>query len=211
MAILHRAELHPSKLDLISPWLNDQPWAYDSAEPWERVAAYRFDDPAGEVGVETMILRAGDGPELQVPLTYRGAPLAGAEAWLIGTSEHSVLGTRWFYDAVGDPVYAQVLAQAILAGGREADLFFETQGVLEPTPGSAEVRGSGSEAIDDLAVHPVETTTQGAVTTITTPAFELLLVRELGTGLPTRVLQTLTGTWETQPESVLLAAVADRA
>jgi hypothetical protein len=210
MAILHKAELHPSKLDLISPWLSNQPWAYDSAEPWERVAAYRFDDPAGEVGVETMILRAGDGPEVHVPLTYRGAPLEGAEAWLLGTSEHSVLGTRWFYDAAGDPVYAQVLAQAILGGGREADLFYETDAGKESVPGTAEVRGSGSEPTDDIHADPVEATTSGAVSTITTPAFELLLVREIGTALPARVRQTLTGTWDSQPQPVLLAAVADR-
>jgi hypothetical protein len=157
-----------------------------------------------------MILRAGDKGELHVPLTYRGAPLEGAEAWLLGTSEHSVLGTRWFYDAAGDPVYAQVLAQAILGGGQEADLFYETDTGRESIPGTAEVRGSGSEPIDDIHADPVETTTSGAVTTITTPAFELLLVREIGTGLPTRVRQSLTGTWDGQSESVLLAAVADR-
>jgi hypothetical protein len=43
------------------------------------VSAYRFDDPAGEVGIETLLVRRGAGPVLQVPLTYRGAPLAGAE------------------------------------------------------------------------------------------------------------------------------------
>ena len=37
-------------------------------------------------------------------MTYRGAPLAGAEEALIGTSEHGVLGTRWIYDAAHDPV-----------------------------------------------------------------------------------------------------------
>ena len=39
-----------------------------------------------------------------VPVTYRGAPLAGAEAALLGTSEHGVLGRRWIYDAAQDPV-----------------------------------------------------------------------------------------------------------
>ncbi|WP_157156683.1 hypothetical protein [Diaminobutyricimonas sp. LJ205] len=211
MAILHKAEIHPSKLDLISAWLRKQPWAYDATEPWERTAAYRFDDPAGEVGVETMLVRAGDGAELQVPLTYRGAPLEGADAWLLGTAEHSVLGTRWFYDAAGDPVYAQVLAQAILGGGREAEVFYETDAGRESVPGSAEVRGSGSAPIDGIQADPVEAATSGAVTTIATPSFELLLVREIGVALPARVRQTLTGTWDTQPEPVLLAAIADRA
>jgi hypothetical protein len=47
---------------------------------------------------------------------YRGAALEGVpgEA-LIGTSEHGVLGTRWIYDGVHDPV---VMAQvrALLRG-----------------------------------------------------------------------------------------------
>jgi len=33
-----------------------------------------------------------------VPLTYRGAPLDGAEDALVGTTEHGVLGRRWVYD-----------------------------------------------------------------------------------------------------------------
>ena len=40
-----------------------------------------------------------------MPVTYRDAPLPGADAWLIGTMDHSVLGKRWVYDGVGDPVY----------------------------------------------------------------------------------------------------------
>ena len=51
-----------------------------------------------------------------VPMGYRGAVLEDvpAEA-LIGTSEHGVLGTRWIYDGVHDPV---VMAQlrALLRG-----------------------------------------------------------------------------------------------
>lgn len=51
-----------------------------------------------------------------VPLSYRGEPLEGApgEA-LIGTSEHGVLGTRWVYDGVHDPVVTAQL-RALLRG-----------------------------------------------------------------------------------------------
>ena len=35
-------------------------------------------------------------------MTYRGS--AVAEGALIATAEHSVLGTRWIYDATTDPV-----------------------------------------------------------------------------------------------------------
>src|SRR5690554_2036771 len=119
MAILHRAQLTPSKLELIAPWLEKQDWAQPSEGEPERVATYRFDDPEGEVGVETFILKTSSGTELHAPFTYRGAPLPGAEQHLIGTMDHSVLGPRWMYDATGDPVYAQTLATTILTGGTE--------------------------------------------------------------------------------------------
>lgn len=46
-----------------------------------------------------------------VPMTYRGAPLDGAEHARIGRSEHRVLGTRWIYDGEHDPVlHAQLVA-----------------------------------------------------------------------------------------------------
>lgn len=57
-------------------------------------ASFRYDDPEGEVGIETLIVRVADGELLHVPVTYRGAPLEGAEPWLMGTMEHSVLGSR---------------------------------------------------------------------------------------------------------------------
>src|SRR5215218_7739419 len=100
MALLHRAEITPTKLELLDAWLPTRAWYRGPADPGlAKVGAFRFDDPAGEVGIETLLVQAGDGPVLQVPLTYRAAPLAGAEPWLIGTTEHSVLGRRWVYDA----------------------------------------------------------------------------------------------------------------
>ncbi|MFV2173508.1 hypothetical protein ACFHW2_25100 [Actinomadura sp. LOL_016] len=46
-----------------------------------------------------------------MPLTYRGAPLDGAEHALVGTMEHGVLGRRWVYDGCHDPMMvAQLLA-----------------------------------------------------------------------------------------------------
>jgi hypothetical protein len=91
------------------------------------VAGFRFDDPAGEVGIETMLVSADGEIVYQVPLSYRGAPLPDRDAWLIGTSEHSVLGRRWIYDACGDPVYAAALAGVILAGTGQAEELVESQ------------------------------------------------------------------------------------
>ena len=45
-----------------------------------------------------MLVSDADGTTYVVPMTYRGAPLAGADEALIGTSEHGVLGRRWIYD-----------------------------------------------------------------------------------------------------------------
>ena len=143
MALLHRAELRPSKIELIAQWAPTQPWFDGEVAGLTSVGAFRFDDPEGEVGVETLLVRAGDGPVLQVPLTYRGAPLPGGERSLIATMEHSVLGTRWVYDAVGDPVYLATTAVAALTGGRQADLYVDDAGTPVRREPTALVTGSG--------------------------------------------------------------------
>ena len=68
MALIHRATLVPSKLEAIVAWIPTQLWALD-IDGLEAVGAYRYDDPAGEVGVETHLLRSASGTVLQVPLT----------------------------------------------------------------------------------------------------------------------------------------------
>ncbi|EEP70210.1 hypothetical protein MCAG_00537 [Micromonospora sp. ATCC 39149] len=50
MVLLHRAEIRPTKLELLSAWLPGRPWFQGEVDAGvERVAAYRFDDPAGQV------------------------------------------------------------------------------------------------------------------------------------------------------------------
>src|SRR5690349_11669168 len=143
MALLHRATIRPTKAELLADWVPAQPWG----EPtFELVGAYRFDDPAGQVGIETHVLSTADGHLLQVPLTYRDAPLAGADPFLICTMEHSVLGQRWIYDATGDPVYAAVLASVLLAGVAQAEELVE--GADAPREPSVRVTGSGSASAD---------------------------------------------------------------
>ena len=75
MALLHRAQLSPSKLEVVGDLLASRAWFRGGT--LQAVGAYRFDDPEGEVGIETHLVRADDGPVLQVPLTYRAAPLPG--------------------------------------------------------------------------------------------------------------------------------------
>jgi hypothetical protein len=124
MATIHRTTMVPGKLDLLGDWLPRQPWYRDTGRPaaLTRAGGFRLDDPAGEVGIEFVFVTDGtDGQETtyHVPLAYRGAPLPDAEAGLIGTSEHGVLGRRWIYDGAHDPVaVGQVLA--LLSGEAEA-------------------------------------------------------------------------------------------
>ncbi|KRE38590.1 aminoglycoside phosphotransferase [Janibacter sp. Soil728] len=117
MATIHRAELQPSKLELLTEWMGEQRWFVGTARPrLRKLDAWRLDDPQGEVGIETLVVldEASTTPVVyQVPLTYRGAPLEGAEAALVGEMEHSVLGPRWVYDAPHDRVYVTQLLELL--------------------------------------------------------------------------------------------------
>jgi hypothetical protein len=123
MAIIHNTTMSPGKLELLTTWLPDQPWyRHRGREPeLARAGGFRLDDPAGEVGIEFMVVTDGSGHETtayQLPLTYRASSLAGADGGLIGTAEHGVLGRRWIYDGVHDPV---LLAQLVALIQGEAE------------------------------------------------------------------------------------------
>jgi Maltokinase N-terminal cap domain len=112
MAIVHNTTMSPTKMELLTAWLPAQPWFPGSGREPElaKVGGFRLDDPTGEVGIEFMLV--ADGPVVyQVPMTYHGRELPGADGRLIGTSEHGVLGRRWIYDGIRDPVLvAQLVA-----------------------------------------------------------------------------------------------------
>jgi hypothetical protein len=213
MAHLYRADLTPTKLELIAGWAPRQPWFVgDAGAEFTNVSAYRFDDPEGEVGIETILIRAGDGSLFQMPLTYRDAPLVGAERWLIGTTQHSVLGKRWVYDAVGDPAYIAAVATAVLTGGREAEQWIETDGELVFREPTAVVSGSGSSDMAVIAatdVGAVTTRDEEGATVVEAGGVRLVVVRvpTVGDGLtsaaPTSAA-TLIGTWIDQPEPTIL-------
>lgn len=178
MALIHRATLSPTKAELVAAWLPAQPWFDRAVTELKPIAAYRFDDPAGEVGIESHLFEV-DGELVHVPLTYRGAPLPEAEPWLLGTMEHSVLGTRWAYDAVGDPVYRAEVSRVIREADSQARVMVETaDGVVEREPWLL-VRGSGD----------------GAGSTV-------VVVRRPGT--EQRATGALTGTWPGQDTPVTL-------
>jgi hypothetical protein len=114
MSVIHRTTLTPGKLELLSAWLPLQPWYRGGPPTLVKCGGFRLDDPAGAVGIEFMLVADTSGDVLavyHVPLTYRGAPLAGADDAFVGTMEHGVLGRRWVYDATRDPVMtAQLIA-----------------------------------------------------------------------------------------------------
>jgi Maltokinase N-terminal cap domain len=204
MALLHRADLVPSKLELLNVWLPARDWFRGPAgAEVSRVAAARLDDPDGEVGVEVLLVSAGDGPIYHTPLTYRAAPLPDAEAWLLGTAEHSVLGTRWIYDACGDPVYARVLADAIISGGHEADEYFEdADGHREHREPAMRLQGSGIE--DGPMPKTLVESVGGALTRITMDTVTLDVVRVPDASV-TADGATLTGSWPADGRPFVLA------
>jgi hypothetical protein len=201
VAVIHRAQITPTKAELITDWLPSQAWSRGAPAPLELLGAYRFDDPAGEVGIETHLVRTGRVDVLQVPLTYRGAPLDGAERHLVGTMEHTHLGRRWVYDACGDPVYVAVLAATIRTGGREAELWVETDGAPVQREATTRVLGSGTPGADVRAFGGVSPADGPGTTTVG----ELVVLRIVGQAASPDGAETLTGTWPGRDEPALLA------
>jgi len=179
MATVYETTLVPSKLDLLATWLPTRAWytGAGGAPHLEKVGGFRLDDPEGEVGIEFMAATdtAGDRPRTyHVPMTYRGAPLDGAEEALIGTTEHGVLGTRWVYDGTRDPVLVERLC-ALLLGRAEPQAQSQSD-----TPNPAVTR---SFAMAAAALEPVEVGDGPGGTDI--------LVRADGGAVTVRVLRAL--------------------
>jgi hypothetical protein len=68
-----------------------------------------------EVDIEFMVVTDGPRGEFThlVPMAHRGNAVPTAAGWLIGTSEHGVLGRRCICDGPGDPVLAAQLVALI--------------------------------------------------------------------------------------------------
>lgn len=207
MAIIHPAELRPSKLEVVGTFLPAQPWYDGPSDPQPvAVGAYRFDDPAGQVGIETHLIRVGEGPILQVALTYRGEPLPGAADWLIATMEHSVLGRRWVYDACRDPVYPCALAAVILGGGAQAEELVAVDGRWQSRPPSVTVSATGSPVVELPPVGDLSVSIDGAVTVITADDLRLRVHHVLDASAAVPAGPTLTGVWLGQRQPVALAS-----
>ena len=121
MAKIHPgATLTPHFRDFLPAWIANQPWYLAAGVPrvpsLVLVGAFRLEDPAGAVGIETHWLSDGTAIN-QVPMTYRDAPLDDAERGLIATAEHSVLGRRWIYDGPADPVWIGQMLRLVATEG----------------------------------------------------------------------------------------------
>lgn len=203
MALLHAAQLSPRKAEVVGSWLRAQPWAPDETEDLRILGAYRFDDPDGAVGLETFLVRTA-GRTLQVALTYRDAPLAGAEDHLAGQMEHSVLGTRWAYDGAGDPAYLRMLAAATLTGVGQGVEVVRREGRDVVRPPGVRLSGGGwrGESCPVDGFGPP--TTQDGWTTVTNGTLELRLAREPHL-TEVELGWTLEGTWDGQETPLVLA------
>jgi hypothetical protein len=153
------ATLTPPFRDFLPPWVARQPWYRGSAVPVRSpVGSFRFEDPAGEVGLETHLVT--DGAELyRVPMTYRGSPAPDlAEDSLIATAEHSVLGTRWIHDGQADPLWHDRVLHLVGTNGVADSSGRRNAGFLE-------VRGESRTAApltsDDARVELVRVLTPG--------------------------------------------------
>lgn len=147
MAIIHKAQLTPTKPEILRDLLSARGWL--EADDLSILGAYRFDDPAGQVGIECHLVRTGE-TIFHLPLTYRSAPIGSAEgaagddrtaAEPVATMEHSVLGTRYIYDALDDEVALDAFWRALCDEQRQADLDVYDDGrLVEHRAQSVELR-----------------------------------------------------------------------
>jgi Maltokinase N-terminal cap domain len=210
MALFHRATITPTKAELIAEWAPTQPWGPPAGVPIEVIGAYRFDDPDGRVGMEIHLVRAGD-VVLQVPLTYRDEPLAGAEDSLISEMEHSVLGTRWVYDGLRDPMLVVMMAAVAMTGQGEALGMAVYDGRWYVAPSGVRIQGGGwtqeRVPVDGFDIQADGESADPAKVVFRNDRFELTVFRNVAAG--PRPPLGLSATWTDQPNPVLLAKVTE--
>jgi hypothetical protein len=142
---------------------------------------------------------------MHVPLTYRDAPLESAEDSLIGQMEHSVLGTRWVYDGLGDHRFVIMLAGVALTGQGEALGLAQHEGRWYIAPSDVRIRGGGWTH-QPAPVDGFEVESAGATSVVLrNDRFEMTVLRHPTPG--DRPAIGLTATWDGQRDPVVLAEV----
>ncbi|MDX3670165.1 maltokinase N-terminal cap-like domain-containing protein [Streptomyces europaeiscabiei] len=208
MAVIHHTTLKPTKLELLTSWLPTRPWyAGGPAAPvLTKAGGFRLDDPEGEVGIEFMVATDTSGPtpvHYLAPLTYRGAPLPDAEHALIGTMEHGVLGRRWAYDGIQDPVLLTRLL-ALFEGRAEP----QAQSLTD-TPDHEVTRsykGEGPLSVASLTAADTSEATELPLRPENTVLHLNRVLRPGPLGLPEGAKGHVTGHWSL-PDDTLVRAV----
>ncbi len=205
MGLFHRATITPSKPELVERFVRAAGLA-DPDETVSPIGSFRFDDPAGEVGMETHLVGVGE-RVVQVPLTYRDRERDDADDTLVGTTEHSVLGTRWVYDGVSDPVYLTMLAAVAMTGQGEALGMVEHDGRWTVCPANVRITGGGwsGQRVPVNEFVPTDSANAGDPIMLRNDGFELEFHRHPEPA--ERPPLGLTATWDGLDQPVLLAAV----
>jgi 1,4-alpha-glucan branching enzyme len=126
-----RPTLTPALSGLLGSWLPRQRWfPVKTAEfSFEPAGGLQLDDGTvanGGVQLEVLLVAVNyptaDGSRtdvVQVPLSFRSAPLPGAESALIGETSGSggTAGPRWIYDGVHDPAFVAAWLELMRSGG----------------------------------------------------------------------------------------------
>lgn len=129
------ATLTPTKSEILT----------DVFGPHELIGAFRFVDPNGEVGIETMIV-SQTGPLLQLPVTYRSHRIS--DDFEVSTMQHSELGQRYVTKTIADPVAVAEYIRVIIEGDTNAQ---RSDGVQPPLV----IRGTGSAGADNLTIENI--------------------------------------------------------
>jgi hypothetical protein len=208
MALFHRATITPGKSELIAAWVPTRSWGPPVDVPVDVIGSYRFDDPDGRVGMETHLVTAG-GVLLHVPLTYRDEPLDGADEALVTQMQHSVLGTRWVYDGLGDPLYVVMLAGVSMTGQGEALGMAVYDGRWYIAPSNVRIQGGGWTQ-ERVPVDGFEVVSDADATDVVfhNDRFELTVFRRPAPG--PRPAIGLTASWDGQPDAVVLTHLRER-
>jgi len=206
VARFHRATITPTKAELIAEWAPTRSWGPSASEDIDVIGSYRFDDPEGQVGMETHLVAAGE-VLLQVPLTYRDEPLDGAGDALITVMEHSVLGSRWVYDGLQDPMFVIMLAGVTMTGQGEALGMAVYDDRWYVAPSHVRIHGGGWTQ-ERVPVDGFDLITDDATASLLrNDRFELTVFRRPTPGPQPAI--GLTATWDGQ-EPLVLAELRER-
>lgn len=199
MSLIHRTTLTPTKLELLTEWLPGQPWYRGAGTPeLGKGGGFRLDDPANVVGIEFAVVTDG-GVLYHTPMTYRSEPLPDAEHALIGVMEHGVLGTRFCYDGVHDPVLVRTLVA--LCNGEVRPQMQSVSDAVDPSVTAAHTGGR----IEPEALTVTANTAEGTDLRLR-PDLTLRIRRHLADPVPAN-LGTVTATVRPSDNEETLAPV----